>query len=131
MRTRANYASVHVGAQLAPEGRALNLEWADDAGDRTDAYEFEVATADPRDAFLGVQAFDVGEYGHELLLNGEALSGFDIPPNEGWQYWVDSVTGATLTEGTNTLEVARDEGTRDAFAVGTVWVHWQEPAGGE
>ncbi|ESP87713.1 DUF7383 domain-containing protein [Candidatus Halobonum tyrrellensis] len=127
MRTRATYASVNVGAQLAPEGRSLNLEWADDAGDRTDAHEFEVATADPRDAFLGVQAFDVSEYGHELLLNDDPLSGFDIPPGDGWQYWVDSVTGASLTRGTNTLEVARDTDTRDAFAVGTVWVNWKAP----
>lgn len=127
MRTSTNYAAIDVGAQLAPAGRELDLDWADDAGDRTDAHEFAVPTADPREPFVGVQAFDVGEYGHELLLNGDPLSGFDVPPGDGWQYWVDTVTGATLVEGRNTLAVARDTDGDDAFAVGTVWVNWKEP----
>lgn len=127
MTSRANYATVYVGAQLAPEGGTLDLDWATDAGDRTDAFEFSVPTADASDAYVGVQAFDVDEYGHEILLNGEPLGGFDVPPNEGWQYWVDTVTGATLREGENTVRVRRDADTRDAFAVGTVTVHWKEP----
>ena len=131
MSTHANYATIYVGAQLSSDARTLDLDWADDAGDRTDVYEFEVPTADATEAFLGIQAFDVGEYGHELLLNGEALSGFDVPPGDGWQYWADSITGATLVEGTNTLEIARDTDTGDAFAVGTVRVHWKQPAADE
>lgn len=130
MRTHANYATVYVGAQLAPDGVRLDLDWADAAGDVTDRYEFEVPTDDPRDPFLGIQAFDVGEYGHDIVLNGESLSGFDIPPNDGWQYWADSVTGASLVEGTNTLALERDADTDDAFAVGTVRIHWKEPPTG-
>ncbi len=126
MHTRANYTTVYVGAQLAPEKRKLNLDWADDAGDKTDEHEFTVSTPDPADALVGIQAFDVGEYGHEIVINGESLSGFDIPPNDGWQYWVDTITGARLQEGTNTLRIVRDTSTRDAFAVGTVTIHWKE-----
>ncbi|QLG29092.1 hypothetical protein HUG10_16835 [Halorarum halophilum] len=128
MRTHANYATVYVGAQLSPDGVRLDLDWADAVGDVTDEYEFEVPTDEPSDPFLGIQAFDVGEYGHEIVLNGESLSGFDIPPNDGWQYWADSVTGVSLVEGTNTLALERDGDTDDAFAVGTVRVHWKEPA---
>ena len=124
---RANYATVYVGAHLGPDGRKLGLDWATDAGDRTDSLEFEVPTASPAEPYVGVQAFDVGEYGHEIVVNDEALSGFDIPPNEGWQYWVDTLTDVTLREGTNTVHIARDTETRDAFAVGTVTVHWKEP----
>lgn len=131
MRTHANYATVYIGAQLAPEDGLLDIDWADNAGNTTDEFEFEVPTADPRDPFLGIQAFDVGAYGHEIVLNGESLSGFDIPPNEGWQYWADSVTGASLVEGTNTLVLERDGGSDDAFAVGTIRVHWKEPAVGD
>jgi hypothetical protein len=119
---------MYVGAQLAPETRKLDLDWADDVGDETDAHEFEVPTADATDGYIGIQAFDVGEYGHEILVNGDAMSGFDIPPNDGWQYWVDTFgDGVSLTEGVNSLRVARDTDTTDAFAVGTVTVHWKEP----
>lgn len=127
MRTHANYAAVYVGAQLAPEGRGLDLDWARDAGDRTTEFEFDVATDEPRDPFVGVQAFDVAEYGHEILINDQPLGGFDIPPNDGWQYWVDTLSEVGLREGTNTVRIARDTETRDAFAVGTVTVHWKEP----
>jgi hypothetical protein len=124
---RANYATVNVGAQLGPEEFGLDLDWATNAGDATALHEFEVSTADPREALVGVQAFDVEFYGHEIELNGDALSGFDIPPQEGWQYWVDTVAGASLRRGTNTVRIRRDRTTMDRFAIGTVVVHWKEP----
>ncbi len=128
MRFRANYATVYVGAQLGPEGEELNLvDGATDAGDVTAAFEFEVPTDRPEDAYIGIQAFEVSEYGHEIEINGTALNGFDIPPNDGWQYWVDTLSGVELAEGTNTVRIRRDGGSGDAFAVGTVTVHWKEP----
>jgi len=127
MRTHANYALLYVGAHLGPDKRALDLGWADFVGDRTPVHEFEVPTAEARDAYVGIQAFDVGEYGHEIFLNGEALGGFDLPVVEGWQYWVDALAGVTLTEGTNTLQIVRDADTEDSFAVGNVTIHWKEP----
>jgi hypothetical protein len=128
VRTCANYATIFVGAQLSPEDGRLDLDWATDAGDGTDEYEFTVPTADARDAYIGLQAFDVGEYGHEIEINGTTLSGFDVPPNEGWQYWVDTIANVELVEGTNTLRVLRDTASEDSFAIGTVTVHWKEPA---
>ncbi len=128
MALRANYATVYVGAQLAPEGRELDLDWATDAGDETTAHTFEVPTAEATEAYVGLQAFDVGDYGHEILINDERLGGFDIPPNEGWQYWVDTLSDVDLVAGTNRLRVVRDTDGRDAFAVGSVTVHWKEPA---
>ena len=127
MQFRANYATVDVGAHFGPEGRKLDLEWADDAGDGTDPFEFEVSAADTRDAYVGLQAFDVGQYGHEILVNDRPLGGFDIPPNQGWQYWVDTLSEVELRRGTNTVAIVRDTDTRDAFAVGTLTVHWREP----
>jgi hypothetical protein len=126
MRTYANYEMIFVGAQLGPDKRDLDVEWADFVGDRTPTYEFHVPTAAARDAYVGLQAFDVGEYGHEILVNGEALSGFDIPKGDGWQYWIDSLARASLVEGTNTLRITRDTATEDSFAVGNVVVHWKE-----
>ena len=127
MPHRANYETVYLGVQLGPEGRELNLDWASPVGDETDTYEFSVPTDDPAEGLLGVQAFNVSKYGHEIYVNGEVLSGFDIPPSEGWQYWVDTITGAALREGTNEFRIVRDADTRDSFAVGNVFVHWKEP----
>ncbi|RMB23671.1 hypothetical protein ATH50_0895 [Haloplanus aerogenes] len=121
---------MYVGAQLAPETRELDLDWATNVGDETELHEFDVPTDDATDGYVGIQAFDVGEYGHEILVNGEPMSGFDIPPNDGWQYWVDTFGDSVgLVEGANTLQIVRDTDTRDAFAVGTVTVHWKEPDG--
>jgi len=128
MSYRANYAPVSVSAHLGPNKDAIDVPWADYVGDATPAYEFEVPTADSTDAYLGLRAFRVGAYGHEIEVNGEQLSGFDIPPADGWQYWEDLLTDADLREGTNTLRVVRDEATDDSFAVNTVTVHWREPA---
>ena len=127
MSHRANYATLYMGVQLAPEGQSLALDWATNVGDITEPYEFEVPTDDARDAYVGLQAFDVGDYGHEIEVNGTPLTGFDIPPNEGWQYWVDTLTGIDLQAGINTVRIRRDPDSRDAFAVGTVTIHWKEP----
>ncbi|MFB6256938.1 MAG: hypothetical protein ABEH58_09490 [Haloplanus sp.] len=127
---RANYATIYVGAQLAPEARKLDLDWADDVGNETAALEFEVPATEATDGYVGIQAFDVDEYGHEILINGDSMSGFDIPPSEGWQYWVETLgDDVSLSEGVNTVRIVRDEETTDAFAVGTVTIHWKEPGG--
>ena len=126
-RHRANYATVYFGSLLGPEGHRLDLGWAEEVGDATPAAEFTVPTPHATEPLVGVQAFDVGDYGHEIRVNDEALTGFDIPPNDGWQHWMDSVTGAELREGTNAISIHRDPDSPDAFAVGTVTIHWKEP----
>lgn len=127
MSFRANYALVYVGAQLGPEKDALEVDWAEFVGDKSPVFEFDVPTADTIDAYLTLQAFDVGAFGHQVLINDESLGGFDIPPNEGWQYWMDALTEVALEEGTNTIQIVRDTDTDDSFVVGNVTVHWREP----
>ena len=128
---RANYVTLYLGVQLAPEGGALDLDWATRAGDETEPYEFSVPTAEATDGLIGIQAFDVDEYGHEIYVNGDPLTGFDVPPSDGWQYWQDTITGASLREGTNTVSIVRDARTDDAFAVGNLFVHWKAPGPAE
>lgn len=131
MPPRANYATLYVGAQLAPEQRTLDLDWAENVGDETPRHEFQVPTDEAFDGYVGIQAFDVGDYGHEIRINGDRMGGFDIPPNEGWQYWVDTFGDSVdLVAGANDLRIVRDDDSMDAFAVGTVTVHWKEPADG-
>lgn len=121
----ADYATVSVQELFGPEEDALDLPWATFVGDHGKTHAFDVPAADPTDSYLEVQAFDVAEYGHEIMLNDEPLSGFDIPPGEGWQYWMDTISGSPLRSGENHLRIERDATTDDAFAVGTVVVHWR------
>ena len=127
MSRRATHALVEFGELLAPHEEALDVPWAEFVDDTSSEASFTVDAADTEDAYLQIQAYDVGNFDHEVLLNGEPLSGFDIPPSPGWQCWMDSVSGASLTGGENTLRVRRDDTTDDAFVVGTATVHWKEP----
>ena len=124
---RANYALVTFMEHLGEAESRLDVEWAEFMGDRTTERTFEVPTDDATDAYLQLQAYDVGTYGHEIELNGQPLSGFDIPPAQGWQSWMDAITGVDLREGENTIQFTREEGSNDSFVVGTVVVNWKEP----
>lgn len=124
---RANYALVSFQEHLGPDPDGLDVPWASFSGDETEAHAFEVPTDDPSDAYVEMQVYDVGTFDHDLLVNGDALSGFDVPARDGWQYWMDTVTAARLTEGENTLRFRRDADSDDSFVVGTATVHWREP----
>ena len=127
MSHRANYARCTVQQQVGPSADALDVPWAEFTGDRTDPVSFEVPTAEPAEPYVEVQVYDVSEFSHEILVNGEPLTGFDIAPGEGWQYWMDTIGAAHLHEGENTIQFRRDADTDDAFVVGTAVVHWKEP----
>lgn len=127
MSRRTTHTLVNFGELLAPHEDALDVPWAEFAGDRTSEREFQVETDEPADAYLQIQAYDVGSFDHEVLVNDDPLSGFDLPPNDGWQTWMDTLTGVSLEEGTNTLRLRRNEESGDAFVVGAVTVQWTEP----
>ena len=127
MSRRATHAIIDFGELLAPHEEALDVPWAEFVGDTSSEASFTVDASDAEDGYLQIQAYDVGEFGHDVCLNGESLSGFDLPPNDGWQCWVDAVTGSDLQEGENTLQFRRDDESRDAFVVGSVVVNWTEP----
>ncbi|WP_128476606.1 DUF7383 domain-containing protein [Halorussus pelagicus] len=127
MPYRANYALVNVSAALGPDEGVLDVPWAEYVGDATAEAEFTVPTDRAAEPYVGLQAFRVGEYGHELRINGDSLGGFDVPPADGWQYWEDAIIETELVEGANSLRVVRDDDTDDSFAVNNVTIHWREP----
>ncbi|WP_276273791.1 DUF7383 domain-containing protein [Haloarcula litorea] len=127
MSHRANYARCQFLQHLGPDADSLAVPWAEFTGDRTDPVAFEVPTATPTDPYVEVQVYDVGDYDHDILLNGRALSGFDLPPAEGWQYWMDAVADTHLQGGENTLAFERADTGEDAFVVGVAVVNWKEP----
>lgn len=127
---RANYAVFQVQELLGPAADSLDVEWASFVGNSSSRFEFDLPAEGVRDAYVEFQVYEVGAYGHEIVVNDTPLSGFDIPPGDGWQYWMDALGDHPLVEGTNTLRLRRDTSSDDAFAVGNVVVHWRESSGG-
>ena len=124
---RADYATVELQEHFGQNGESLSVPWAEFVGDEGEEHTFTVPTDDAVDPYLELQAYDVEEFGHEIRINGVALSGFDIPPADGWQHWMDTLSGVSLAEGENRIRIQRDTGTTDAFVVGVAVVHWREP----
>jgi hypothetical protein len=129
MTHRANYALLPILEHLGPTEDSLSVDWAEFVGERTTRHEFTVPVADVRDVYVELQVYEVGDFGHEIVLNGDPLTGFDIPPGDGWQYWMDSLGEASLQTGTNSLQILRDRSGDDAFAVGNAVVNWRDPVG--
>jgi len=121
----ADYAIVPMNEHLGPSDDTLDVPWATFVGNRTDPHAFEVTAQDPRDAYVQIQTFEVGEVGHELSINDERLGGFDLPPRDGWGLWMDTIDDGLLAPGENELRVHRDSDGDDAFVVGTAVVHWR------
>jgi len=124
---RANYATVEFQTHLGQNEESLAVPWAEFVGDATDPHTFTVPTDEAVDPYLELQAYDVEEFGHEIRVNGTSLSGFDIPPAEGGQHWMDTLAGSSLVAGENRIRIERDTSTTDAFVVGVAVVHWREP----
>lgn len=124
---RANYTLVSLQEHLGPDRNGLDVPWATFSADETEVHTFEVTTDDPVEPYVQMQVYDVGTYDHEMLINGETLSGFDVPAHTGWQYWMDTLTAARLRDGENTLQFRRETSTDDNFVIGTVTINWKEP----
>jgi hypothetical protein len=126
-RMRANYALLDFREHLGSDPDALDVPWAEFVGEESSTREFEVPTAAAADPYVELQGYDVASYGHEIRVNDRSVPGFDVPPSNGWQYWMDSLAGIDLQAGTNTLAIHRDVDSADEFVVGSVVVHWREP----
>ena len=126
-RYRSNYALIEFSEHLGDNEDDLDVPWAEVVGDRSSKHTFTVPADGAIDGYVTVQALDVESYDHEILVNDESLSGFDIPPAEGWQCWMDVMAGVELVEGENTVQIRRDKESDDDFVVGTLRVTWREP----
>ena len=97
--TRANYALLTVQEHLGDSSNGLDVSWAEFVGNhRSSEFEFTVLTESVVDPYPALQVFDVSAYDHEILVNGDALTGFDIPSGAGWQFWMDPITGTNLAK---------------------------------
>ena len=124
---RATYRLLEVREHLGEDPDALDVPWATFAGDASSERTFRVPTDAATDPYLELQVYGVDAYGHEIVVNGQSLSGFDVPPGDGWQYWMTGITVRDLRHGENTLQIRRDPDTHDEFVVGTITVNWRQP----
>lgn len=124
---RADYRLLEVREHLGENPGALDVPWADFVGDRSSEQTFRVPTDAVTGPYLELQAYGVDAYGHDIVINGTPLSGFDVPPGDGWQYWMTRIQAPDLREGDNWLRIHRDADTHDEFVVGTVTVNWRVP----
>lgn len=76
-------------------------------------------------AYLLIQAENVSLSSHKIFINNQELGGFDIPPESGWQTWMDSIPSGVLKAGTNSIRIDRIG--EDDFHVYGVVVNWREP----
>ncbi|NHN64595.1 hypothetical protein G9463_15000 [Haloarcula sp. JP-Z28] len=127
MSRRANYALCEFQQHLGPAADSLDVPWAEYTGNSTDPVSFNIPASSSADPYVEMQVFDVEDFNHEIVVNGEPLSGFDIAPGEGWQLWMDTIAPERLHLGENTIQFRRNTDSKDAFVVGSVTVHWTEP----
>jgi hypothetical protein len=129
----------------------LNKHFGDKPGDLTgiSPSEFEfvgdqfqttfVVEGEPTGVgYFLIQTFDVNangtphESGHQLLINGKTVDGFNkglaLAPQtpQTWNTWMDVIEGSTtLQKGANTIKVQRALG-GDNFLVGFMTINWLE-----
>lgn len=110
--------------------RWVNFDEQFNAGNTEATRTFNVE-GPPRDGrgdtgYLLIQAHDVENGNHQILLNGNHLPSFDIPEhgNQQWFTWMDRIPPGFLNQGQNRLTIRRSG--NDDFFVANVVVHWRE-----
>lgn len=129
MAIRSDFVAIYFGEHLGDNANDLNVPWATFVGNQTTVKNFYISDQPAGNAYLMLQAYDVHQTGHRILINGQNLSGFDIPRETGsWQTWMDVIDSGLLRFGNNTIQIQRDADTGDNFVVGNVVIHWREYA---
>ena len=77
------------------------------------------------DGYLLITAHNVSWQTHQIYINSQELSGWDIPiHSSGWQTWMDRIPSGVLQSGTNSIMVVR--AADDDFTTKDIVVHWRE-----
>ena len=77
------------------------------------------------DGYLLITAHNVSWQTHQIYINNQELSGWDIPiHSSGWQTWMDRIPSGVLHTGINSIMVVRAAG--DDFTTKDIVVHWRE-----
>jgi hypothetical protein len=93
----------------------------------TRTFEVEGTPLNNGSGYLLIQAFDVERSNHRILINGQDLPSFDIPPQAGsnlWTTWMDRVPQSFLNPGQNRITIRRED--PEDFFVANVLIQWRE-----
>ncbi len=88
--------------------------------------QFGVEGNPVRNAYLLIQVFGVNAPNHEIFINGNRLTSFDVPPHAGnqWITWMDGIPYGFLQSGGNDITIRRTS--NDDFRVANVVISWRE-----
>ena len=93
--------------------------------DPTLTVEFPIEGTPIDDGYLLITAHNVTFQDHQISINNEQLSGFDIAMHSsGWQTWMDRIPSGVLQSGTNSITLVRIG--NDDFSTKDIVVHWRE-----
>jgi len=127
MALRSDFRLVVFNEHLGDKAGDIKAGWANFVGNQTTIRNFYIDGYPTNEAYLILQAYDIHKSGHKILINGQDLGGFDIPPDPGkWQTWMDRIDTTKLKKGNNTIQIVRDASTGDNFIVCMVIIHWRE-----
>ena len=128
MAMRSDFRMIDFNEHLGDNAADLNVPWATFKGDKTTLKTFHIDGNPKGEAYLIIQAYNVQEYTHKILINGTPLAGVSIPkgPSEvRWQTSMDRIE-PQLKPGPNKIQIERDPKTTNNFVVGKVVVQWRE-----
>ncbi len=114
--------SEHLGANKAD----LDASWATFVGNQTSVKNFNIDNPPQGEGYLLIQTLNVGVFSHRIFINGFGLNGYNLPQHAGWTIWMVTIQDGVLLHGANSLQIMRDEASKDSFVVGHVVVHWRE-----
>ena len=125
MALRADFEIINFSSHLGDKKSDIKAPWATFHGDVSPVKNFFIGQRPVGAGYLLVQAYNVNNENHRILVNGIELGGFDIPTESGWQTWMDVIQVGVLKQGNNTIQIKRTTG-GDNFIVANVTVHWRE-----
>lgn len=125
MALRADFEVIKFNSHLGDNAGDLNVPWTTFQGNQTPVRSFVIGQRPIGAGYLLVQAFDVDNENHRILINGIDLGGWDIASDGGWQTWMDVIESGVLQQGNNTIQFIRAGG-NDNFVIASVVVNWRE-----
>lgn len=126
MPVGSDFTMLYFGEHLGPNEADLPVQRAAFVGNQTSAKHFTVDNQPATEAYMLLQTLHVGVFSHRILINGQALEGYQLPQHQGWATWMVGIPDGILRHGANTLQILRDTDTDDSFAVAHVAIHWRE-----
>ena len=123
----ADFAIVQFNEHLGDDPGDLNVPEFEFVGNQTSLKHFSIPGEPTAAGYILIQAGDVQNKGHKILVNGIDLPGTDINRTREarWQDTFDVIPAGILSQGNNTIQIQRAGG-GDNILIGYVMIHWKQ-----